>query len=367
MDTTKDLIFFSNPFGYGPTAKAIGVLNEFKKVKNVHLHYVASNACLEIFDDTDVNVIQADQRNYTEIANILSNFENPYIVSSINKFAIKAAKDRGLHNCFIDSLTWMWNPIPKDYLDAEIYFALNFPGVDDKIKSYNNIIKVPYIIDNSYKTKIKCKKHKLDLLVNLGGCENPLTQTIPTSFLELLALFLNSLNVNTIVAGGRAAIQYLQKHLNNPKIHCSTYSRQQMNKMLQETKLFMTIPGLNASLEAFFYGIPTAFVMPTNLSQWKNLNTFKKHQCAEAAINWEEINEGFYDLQGKNEKESIEYIEKFSHIICKHKELREKCVTKLLNLSNSIPNVVKQKKFIKKLGTNGAEIIVNILQQKWKL
>lgn len=94
----SDLIFFSNPFGYGPTAKAIAVLNECKKLSNIQIHYVASNSCLEIFDDSDIDIIHADQRNYDKICEILSKFKNPYIISSLNKFSIKAARKLHYHN-----------------------------------------------------------------------------------------------------------------------------------------------------------------------------------------------------------------------------------------------------------------------------
>lgn len=362
----SDLIFFSNPFGYGPTAKAIAVLNECKKLSNIQIHYVASSSCLEIFDDPDIDVIHADQRNYDKICEILSKFENPYIISSLNKFSIKAAQNFHYHNCFIDSLTWMWNPIPKEYLDSEIYFALNFPGVDNNIVGHKNIIKVPYIIDKSYPDRLGTEMPKLDLLINIGGCENPLTQTLPISFLNILAVFLNTIERKTVVAGGTSAINYLKNRVKKSVI-CTTLSRSEMNKMLKYSSLFMTTPGLNATLEAFYYNIPTVFLMPTNLSQWKNLNTFMKYDCANYSVRWEDIINKDLELNNMTEKNAIIYLDQIAKLSDEEMQIKNKAVSMLNSLLNSSPKIRSQSTFIQMLGTDGAEKITQILKQKWDL
>ena len=362
----KDLIFFSNPFGYGPTAKAIAVLNECKKLSDVRIYYIAANSCLEIFDDRDIEIINADQRDYDKIYEILSKFTKPYIISSLNKFSIKAAKKLHYHNCFIDSLTWMWNPIPKEYLDSEIYFALNFPGVDACINQHKNIMKIPYIIDKKYPNNLKPTKQKIDLLINIGGCENPLTQTLPTSFLNILAAFLNTVERKTLVVGGARAINYIKNKLKK-SITCTTLSRPEMNYILKCSSLFMTTPGLNATLEAFYYKIPTVFLMPTNLSQWKNLNTFIKFDCGNCSVRWEDIIKKDLELNNVTEKSAIAYLEQIAKLSYENTKIKNRAISMLNQLTVSSPCIASQSTFIQMIGTDGAEIITQILQQKWDL
>ena len=207
---------------------------------------------------------------------------------------------------------------------------------------------------------------KLDLLINIGGCENPLTQTLPISFLNILAVFLNTIERKTVVAGGTSAINYLKNRVKKSVI-CTTLSRSEMNQMLQYSSLFMTTPGLNATLEAFYYNIPTVFLMPTNLSQWKNLNTFMKYDCANCSVRWEDIINKDLELNNMTEKNAIIYLDQIAKLSDEEMQIKNKAVSMLNSLLNSSPKIRSQSTFIQMLGTDGAEKITQILKQKWDL
>ena len=64
----KSLLFFSNPFGFGPTATMMAVLRHFIQLKNVKIIVVARGLCAEILDNTsNVHIVNIDQRNIAEI------------------------------------------------------------------------------------------------------------------------------------------------------------------------------------------------------------------------------------------------------------------------------------------------------------
>lgn len=89
----KNIVFFSNPFGFGLTSKAIALINAGLKYWDANLYYVANADCMPIFEDKNVQIISADQRNPNEIKEILSRFSNAYVVSSLNRFAVKIANE----------------------------------------------------------------------------------------------------------------------------------------------------------------------------------------------------------------------------------------------------------------------------------
>lgn len=361
---TKDLVFFSNPFGFGPTSKAIALMNSGKRLwHDVKIYYVTDSECEQIFNDEDIHVLHANPRDSKQIEEALSQFSYPYVVSSLNRFAVCAAHDKGLPNCFIDSLTWMWKEIPLEYLRTDLYFALNFPGLDKKIKQYPTVIKVPYIID-SYCTKEYITS---DILIHIGGCMNPLTHSIPKTFLQILAKVLTlHEDKNIVLCGGAEAVQYIRPYIDK-RVQCLTVSKGMFLSCLQHTKHFVTTSGLNASLEAFYYGVPTTFLMPTNLSQWNNLKIFQKYCSDSSGVEWEDILQKKIFLDDKSEREALPLLEKIACDVLHDSILLERAVNLLHTQLNYIPQTSKQKEFITKLGTNGADTIANILKQKWGL
>lgn len=363
----KNVIFFSNPFGFGPTAKAIAVMNAAQKLWDANIHYVTDSSCLQIFNIPNVNIITGDIRNIDNVRKIISDFENSYVVSSINKFAIIVANELKIPNAFIDSLTWMWDVIPNDYLLSDFYFALNFPNLDKKIQQYPSIIKVPYIIDDTFS---QSKSYESDILVNIGGCMNPLTNTCPEAFLTILFLALKELhNKKIVVCGGKEAISILNnlnlKH--KTKILFTTLEKETFMSSLLRTKHFVTISGLNSSFEAFYYQVPTSFIMPTNLSQWKNLNEFIINAKVESYVKWEDILSSGINLDSMSEKEAIRVLELTAKNILISKKYLRKATKLLYNIFIKTPDTKAPYSFINSLGTDGAYVIAKRLKKEWVL
>ena len=362
----KDLIFFPNPFGFGPTSKVIALINVSKDIwNNVNIHYVADDECQQIFNNKEIDVINANPRDYTQVEKILCGFSNPYVVSSLNRFAIRVAHEKGIPNCFIDSLTWMWKEIPKEYLLTDLYFALDFPGVNIVLNRYPSIIKVPYFID-----KKAASGHFVenDILVHVGGCINPLIKKCPESFLKLICLAISKIkNKKILVSGGQEAVSFMSGFFDGKNVQCKTLKKEAFLSALLHTKHFVTTSGLNASLEAFNYGIPTSFLMPTNLSQWENLQVFDVYKAAPNKVTWEDIIEQNMNIHAQTEKAAIEIIIETADKVLEQPPLKKKCIELLEKVCMIIPDKQKQGEFIKSIGSNGAEVVAKILQEKWEL
>ena len=262
----------------------------------------------------------------------------------------------------MDGLAWMWNKIPQDYLLTDMYFALNFPGIDEKIKNHPKLIRTPYFID----TLISTDYIESEVLINIGGCMNPLTSRLPTAFLKILAIAISTFNNKDIVlCGGREAMNFIKQYLPNNK--CVTLKKDLFLATLLHTKHFITTSGLNATLEAFYYKVPVSFLMPINLSQYKILKVLHSFDVVTQKITWEDIIEQSLAINNSSEKSTILLFEEIANQILDNKILLNKTVHKIHDLFK-IPTVnKKQKQFITNLGTNGAEFIAKTLLKQWGL
>lgn len=361
---TKDLFVFSNPFGFGPTAKALAVIHEGLKIWNVNIHYVTNDSCKEIVNIPNIDIINCDIRNEDAIFNILKNFDNAFVISSINRFAVRCCVKLNIPCAFIDSLTWMWKKIPDDYLLADYYFALNFHGLDEKLKEYPSLIKTPYIIDSCFGEKF----YNSDILVNLGGGMNPFIKGLPKSYLKLISSYLNKIdNKKIIVCGGSEVVNYISKANKNPNVICLTIDKMTYMSTLKHTKHLVTVSGLNSSFEAFYYKIPISFLPPTNLSQLKNLNTFINKVKSVSYVNIKNIINETPLNNVDDEKEAILELNSIYDKIFNNTKFKKAFEIEIDKAFNTISNIRLAYDFICELGTEGATTIARKLKKEWSL
>lgn len=186
----KTIIVISNPFCFGPTGKAAEIIEALRRrVKHDRLVYVGSGLCNEIINSDGVTIKVLDERDENALAEFFKTVERPHIVSSQNRFAVRAAKCVGAPSAFLDGLAWFWREIPPEHLIADEIFWVNFPGMSEKSSAVGRPIHlIPAMVP---KPNIQ---HSLRtaLLIHLGGVWNPLTKGLPLSYLDMLSLFLNS-------------------------------------------------------------------------------------------------------------------------------------------------------------------------------
>jgi hypothetical protein len=362
----KTIVIFSNPFGYGPTGKAIAIAEAFINSGYINIIFAGNNFVQEIvpFSITSISV---DERNEDEIIKVLKQIENPMVVSSQNRFAIRAAKSLDVPSAFLDGLAWFWKEVPHDHLIADEIFWMNYPHIKDKLpKNSNKIHIVPAIVD------VKNNVDKKDkILVHIGGCKNPLTEVFPKYYLDILAKGLSNIsNADKVtITGGVEAIEYLKSLLleDKSKIKAVSLKHHEFIHELSESKHFITTAGQTATLEALALGIPTSFLLPTNLSQLALTNVLAEYNAAPQALYWDSYFPEKIDIAMLSEKEAIVQFNKYAENIKNDQKLNQTLVLDLLNIINTIPNQKGQSEFIKHIGVSGANAIKDILCAKWNL
>lgn len=358
----KTIVVFSNPFGYGPAGKAIAIAEAFIKKGYLDITFVGSALMREIVP-TNVNYIEVNERDEVAIKTVLATITNPVVVSSQNRFAIRAAVSLGIPCAFLDGLSWLWNEIPADHLIANEIFWMKFPEIEKKMPAFKNVHIVPAIVN-----LVDIKEKKDFVLVHIGGCVNPLTDDFPYDYLFVLAEALNcKFTFRIKVAGSTKAIEYLKTLVMNDAVELVTLRHEQFVQVLSEASHFVTTPGQTATLEAFESETPVSFLLPMNLSQSMLINILSKFNAAPSSLHWKNYLQSNFDLHGLNEKEVITMIIGISKNIKEDKNARQQIKRDLVHLINHVPSIVGQRKFIDSVGVQGADFMVDYLIKKWNL
>lgn len=365
MLTKKTIVIFSNPFGYGPTGKAIAIAENFIKKGFTNLIFAGGQFAQEIIPKS-IKYLAVNERDEHEIRNLLKTIENPVVFSSQNRFAIRAARSLGIPSAFLDGLSWFWKDIPSDHFIADEIFWMKYPNIEKRIPvGLKNIHIVPAVIDIS-----DLKEKKNHILIHVGGCKNPLVDAFPKHYLNILARALNTISPckrKIKITGGAAAINFLKSLLHNNKIEAVSLDHNQFIKELGKSTHLITTAGQTTTLEAFARDIPTSFLLPMNLSQCALTNVLSEFRAAPQKLMWSDyIANNIYPSK-LNEKDAIVKFGKYTEEIASSNLLFEKFKFDLVRVVNSIPDNTGQREFIEYVGTNGADIVVEILIKKWNL
>ncbi|NMB56413.1 hypothetical protein GYA19_00570 [Candidatus Beckwithbacteria bacterium] len=368
----KTIIFFSNPFGYGPTTTLIHIAESLNKRVNGNIKMVVAGKenglCKEIFNKSNHSYIKwhdLDERNYEEVKSFLSSFKSPFVVSVLNRFSIKAAHELKLPNILIDFLAWFWDKPSFEYSLADMYLY-NSLGKDLSIPN-----KISYdipIILGSIPKRIISKKRMI--LINIGGSKNPLVEGIPIKYLTLLTKIINKLNfasATVYIAGGKEATEFIKKNLDFPdRFIVGSFSHEKFLKLHAACHHFITLSGTNATFMSFSLGIPTTFLLPQLLAHWKLSFILKKETNVDPLM-WEDyfdINKKMYSL---TEYDVVPYTEKLSQKVINNNKIFSKILTKIQDRLDSKINTSDQTKYIEKLGVNGEDVVSDLIIKKWRL
>lgn len=362
----KNILIFANPFGYGPSGKALAIANYiYHNSKGVTI-FLCGSAHLKSITPAVYNFIEVDDRDDKEILKLLNTIVSPqYVISSQNRFAIKAAKTKGIPCAFLDGLSWFWPVIPAEHFDADIVFWLNYPHIRGKIPDqYKDKLKIIHgIVD---KENPIIKRSRKGILLYIGGCTNPLTG-LPTSYLDLVAHSIsifkkNHVNIR-VACDGNSRI-YLQKYRNIRNL-VKTYDYCEFQEELKKSSLFITNGGQTATLEAVKAETPISFFLPINLSQFALINKINNL----LNLNWSKyINLPKNFLLDSSEKTAIETLNNASKRILDNQIKLESFSKDLLLLfKNSKKSKTTNFIFFNQLGMSGAEDIFNYLKEKWSL
>ena len=360
----KTILIFSNPFGFGPSGKALSIAQEINSHNKKDCLYVCGGHQLKAIVGDSFKFIDLDERSEKDILKKISKISGEkYIISSQNRFAIKVAKENNIPCAFLDGLSWFWKKIPDDHYLADIIFWINYPSIKNKIpKDFKEkIYIVPGItLDKNDGNKISKRD---GIIFYIGGCKNPLTD-LPKNYLylidKLFESFFASNGIKVEIASDPVSLDYFKKNKSSISKIIKVYKHKEFINQLASCSKFITNGGQTAIMESFNLKTPTDFFLPINLSQLALINKISKSN----KISWDRYVTIPKNINNFSEKEAIIFFDKKAKLIINNKSLFAKLFKdfSLMILNNKFG---KKCGLLTKIKTGGDKKIHQILSSKW--
>lgn len=366
LNKNKTLIFISNSFGYGPTSTTIAVLSEVLKIWRGKIVFIANKNNKNLINDPRIKVKVLDDRNENILESYIKSIRSPYVFSCMNRFVINPAKKNAIPIVFLDTLSWFWKKVPNNYLKADYYFYQKIPFLKKNrdFKKYKNAIEVSPIIGKMPKSNIKPLG---EVLISIGGGNNPLTNSISKNYLNLLGIFLMNVDKKTkfLVVGGGESIRYLRSRVKKENIRFNTLDWNNAMKNLINSECILTTAGLKTTFEAFYLSKKLSYLLPMNKSQWKLEDEIKRLYPKIYAMRWEEYLSISKDFEDLSEKDAILYLEQKARDLLKNDKKLKLAVEDFNCLMTKNQFSFRKGKF--GFGTDGSREIANRLEKIWDL
>lgn len=356
---TRQVVFISNPFGFGPTGRVVAIIEDLTCAWDGQIVFAAGKKCQGILPDhlkKRVLVVDINERDEDQLVDLFEKYPPTLVVVNLNKIAAKVAASLKLRMFFIDSLAWMWKNIPKEYLRANTYYYYNIFGASTRLAGIPNAKPVAPVLGNLPEVQTN-RSNKI--VAHIGGFSNPLVPGFSKNYLELFAGALDTMNDDVLVAGGNEAIKFLSRKIKPSRnISLKTMDRDAFLRSVSRATRLVTTPGSTAVLESFAVKTPVAFLPPTNLSQWRQLNLFFKAGAAPLETKWEDYVTPEWDFNELDEKEAVPKFDLLSKRVLDDPKLKNFVIKKMSNLFVAKFSSRGQAKFIREVGRNGSEVIV---------
>ena len=291
--------FCCTSFGFGPVSK-LGAIAGACRARDPHckLRFVGSNvaknfaqsACL--FDE--IVDIDTDQHPGLAIQELLS---CDVVVNCLNFEMLRMWPIRMPPMVFVDSLAWIWPESMEELIRAEAYlvqdFLLNSPGSSESWSSLPNVMVVPPIVSSTSVSTDRSRRKVQPgrVLVNIAGCRNPILDknyysTYADAVISSLAAIarqggdlLADSDLKTVVISGNAEVLPGPNTIHWPEHVSCKMQFLEHSEFIQELsicEIFLTSPGLTATLEAVALGVPLRFLPPQNYSQFLILKKYQE-------------------------------------------------------------------------------------------
>jgi hypothetical protein len=371
MENKKKIILCdAKAFCFGPISKLLVVTENLRKkykiiflVSGTSKVLSGSNSADEIIEcnTEDVDDLNKNKKYFLE-ADLFINIMNP--------ISAKFATENGVPMTQIDSLFWMWENIPKEILDSDIYSIQNFDGVNDQLERYKNKIKNPVIVGPIIKNLKNKTVKKNKLVINLGGMESAsikigVNTNYPFVIMGLLDKVLSKHNEfdEIVCCGNKKVLKDISDKLPNSKIKFKFYEHDSFLKQITEARMIISSPGLTTAFEAFDIKTPMFFLPPQNYSQYWNLDTFSKNKISADALNWDDLYPNSNIIKNEEQLLGIKKVLNCVNSFEDDKIAKEKVknyIEKIIHLSDNKLQVIadKQKKYLDSLGGNGVNEII---------
>lgn len=344
MKNTKNIVITSNPFGFGPTGKAVEIIKLIlsdRTFKGYNIYFLGSGICLEILESDFVSkglkVIKIDERSKNELERFLRNLKGQTLcIGFQNRFIPIVAKKLKIECYFVDGLAWFWKKTPDSHFTANKVYWTNFLNIYFGDKKVPQNVKLIGTLHSTIKRKYKYGDRKF-LLVSLGGAKNPLRGGLQKNYLKLVVNVFDKICKDLLmkieITSGADATKFMSNYnLHKTKNKNLIFKNYPHNKMMQRFSVayhHFSVGGQTSSMEALSSKTPTSFFLPSNFAQVEFQEYLKKYINTDLYYGWD----FFIRLDNKkklDEKSYIKIIDKLSERLFNNEDFVKKCENRCL-------------------------------------
>ena len=290
----KNIIIGTNNFGLGPVGKVSSIVTGLSDEYNFL-------ACGNKFD---LNIFNAGifkdilfSKDKEKISNFVKKYKIDYAIVVLDVELATTLMSLGVKVIFVDSLPFMWTQADIDEgllpLDVTVYCAqkcCNLTNDSKKVLAQvKNLIWINPIqskLENSYRPYKKDYIH-----INVGGLHSPIgngESYIKTVIIPLLKFFKSEKIIITCGTDAKKSIlkELKLENIDSKNTRIETLPQKDFLSSANNSKLFLTSPGLTTIYETESLHKPTIILPPQNLSQFYNIEYAKKILNKYKTINW---------------------------------------------------------------------------------
>lgn len=368
------LILTAENFAFGPISKLLFVADLFLK-RGYHMEFAGFGTSLQLakhFPFDVIHEIDTDNPDSEEkLEAIIAKAD--MLISSMDLPSVVVAKRLKIPVVWIDCLFWFWESIFEPTLDVDLY--VRELSMED---SANEIVFGPKI-KNFFSVgpilgKVKKTGRVRQALIAYGGGEATHWYKIgrdtnyPFLMTNILQEYVDwSQFDHVIIATGEHIVGGLKNKFPNTRFEFTCLPQRKYLHELLRSEILITTAGLVTSESAFQYETPTLFLPSSNDSHYLLLEELREKGLAPASVELSDYLPALH-LRGKGEKESI------AEVMAQLRELEQsldiqarmgKRINELVGNRKkwSSGSVIKGKKFIDSLGSNGVIAVANKIEQ----
>ncbi|WP_406260296.1 hypothetical protein OIA45_19410 [Streptomyces chartreusis] len=281
-------------FAFGPAGKLVTVAERLSQ-QGHQLTFVGYGTAFQLARRSsfweDVVERDTDGENFSQYCEgSLRDYD--LLLSCVDRSSAIEGKRLDVPVVWLDPLFWWWDELPDWVSDLDLRITQRSIGSEPAgyaSQQRSNHVVVGPIVESI--PRLETAPSTTDLLVNFGGGEAAGWYELgkdsnhPLVVVEALHSHIDMKRFSSVtIAGGERFVSECRRRWPDSPYSFECLGHQEFLERLSSSCAFLTVPGLEAPLEAWSAGIPTLFLPPSNSSQYVQLDEYRRLGIAAASI-----------------------------------------------------------------------------------
>lgn len=280
------LVLVAAPYCYGPTSKLLCVAEDLAATHD--LVYAGDEPGLGLAKNTFfsklLTVVDRDRWS-AEAIHVLTRAD--LLVSFLDYRALRIAESYGIPSVFVDTLLWL-RQTPLPHTDSVLSYIAQgfFHSLKNSTDGWQprQLVTVgpilPRVLDGTVRSATRSRE--LRVLVNFGGLRSPvMLEGADVDYVSMVLRLLkevttNDVSVRVCLPAYLRGVFPTQDRTSSRPMTIEFPGRLEFYDSLKNCDLLLTVPGLEAVLEALSIHVPVAFLPPYNATQFHQVQTYRE-------------------------------------------------------------------------------------------